>query len=162
MVPSFRWHFLQWWFCAHLEAAWDKFVENHVYCFRRQRSKEVGKEYYREFCNKIGVFHNICKPINNHKQVRYLYLRAFYLTPNSQRHLETACFPLFVTVMQIKTRNIRDRQRYAMLLLPLKVMHGNTVDICHGSTMMVHQKYQINCCVKCSLFQGYIKSLFEE
>ena len=76
MVPSFRWHFLQWWFCAHLEAAWDKFVENHVYCFTRQRSKDLGKEYYREFCNKIGVFHNICKPINNHKQVRYLYIES--------------------------------------------------------------------------------------
>ena len=44
---SSRCRFLQWWFSAHLEAAWDKFVENHVCCRGSGRDGvEGGKTSY--------------------------------------------------------------------------------------------------------------------
>ena len=46
-VVSFWCHFLLWWCCAHLGPAWDKFVENPVWCRVSGRD-----EVYRTTCQK--------------------------------------------------------------------------------------------------------------
>ena len=46
-VVSFWCHFLLWWCCAHLGPAWDKFVENPVWC------RVSGRDgVYRRTCQK--------------------------------------------------------------------------------------------------------------
>ena len=47
MIVSFWCHFLLWWCCAHLGPAWDKFVENPVWC------RGSGRDgVYRRTCRK--------------------------------------------------------------------------------------------------------------